>query len=549
MSHSLFEGHYLINLIGGIIRQNNIYPTHSHKVNWERVYRLADYHKVANIAYLGLLGASEEMDQDWKECFFRRYQQALFYNGIYESAEADVLGILDVNRIPCTVLASSSVREFYAIPETAGNAALQLLIEGEGYIPARNFLIDHGYESTEFYGDYGEHMENAAGFCVDLFRQLPFETDTFQSTMKKLLEGSYPDPHFHGINGLSMEYGFIYCMAVTVYQYCRDRLTIRRLLDTYLMYCGYRDEMDNALVQDWFRRMEIDQITVALLHIAAMWFGSRDDDLINAPKDSFQTYDEIEARILSNGLSTSEHEIVQVLQVRDQIHKYREKKAKAEEKRKRKEERKASVAERKGAGFWRRLILRSREEQNHAEDMENAAVRGEVSVTEMGFGILAVSRFFEFTLPFSWRDRYFVWEEQITEDFSNSDLKVEERNPYTYQVRLLVRALSGMPIPFLTFKIFDEGLNAAMVSREENGYYIGKLFHMDAENEYDCHLTVTFDHAVPEDEDLDIYEELLQSRKKIITSIAPVNDPEEQNVNLLERFENWETEEMPFSFR
>ena len=533
-------------MVGGIIRQDHLYPVHSRKVHWERIYRMADYHKVANIVYLGLLGASEEMEEEWKNRFFRRYQQALAYKDIYEKAESGVLGMLDANQIPCIVLASSSVREFYEIPEAAGNSPLQLFFDENNYEKARDYLIDNGYETTEGCPGYGEHMANAADFRVDIFRKIPFETEGLQSGMKKLMEGSYPDPHFFHIRGLSMEYGFIYCITSTVYQYCRNLLTLRRLLDTYLMFRGYQEDMDAALVHEWLHKLGIDEIAEALLHIAAMWFGSRDDDLVNAPKDGLELYDEIERQILSNGLAKPEHEIHQVGQICLQIQKYQQKQEKEREKRKRREAQRIGTAQR--IGFLRSL-LHPEQKASAGEDGEQKYISGRVTVDEVDFGILVGTPYFDLTLPNLWKNHWAVQVEQTKEDFSNSDLQPEERNPYTYRVKLMIRSQRGDRIPFLTFQVYDDGLNASMVSREENGYYLGKLFHMDADNEYDGHVTVVFDRAIPEREDLELYDMLDQNRESIIASITPVNDPGGQNVNLFERFENWKTEEMPFSFR
>ena len=48
MNQLLFEGRSLVGIVSSIIRQDDRRISFS-RLDWERVYRLADYHKVANI--------------------------------------------------------------------------------------------------------------------------------------------------------------------------------------------------------------------------------------------------------------------------------------------------------------------------------------------------------------------------------------------------------------------------------------------------------------------------------------------------------------------
>jgi len=50
MNRVIFEGRFLVNVAGSIIRQDNLYPLRSGQ-NWERMFRTADYHKIANLIY------------------------------------------------------------------------------------------------------------------------------------------------------------------------------------------------------------------------------------------------------------------------------------------------------------------------------------------------------------------------------------------------------------------------------------------------------------------------------------------------------------------
>lgn len=68
MNRLIFEGRFLVNMVGSIVRQDELRAVHS-RIEWERMYRTADYHRIANITYLGLLGYGGKIPERWQERF------------------------------------------------------------------------------------------------------------------------------------------------------------------------------------------------------------------------------------------------------------------------------------------------------------------------------------------------------------------------------------------------------------------------------------------------------------------------------------------------
>ena len=78
MNQLMFEGRSLVGIVSSIIRQDDRRVALT-RLDWERMYRLSDYHKVANIVYLGLLGYREAVPDKWRDRFFKRYQESLLF--------------------------------------------------------------------------------------------------------------------------------------------------------------------------------------------------------------------------------------------------------------------------------------------------------------------------------------------------------------------------------------------------------------------------------------------------------------------------------------
>lgn len=190
MNQLLFEGRSLVGIVSSIIRQDDLKVSYS-RLDWERMFRLADYHKVASIVYLGVLGYREALPEKWQTRFFERYQESLLFGGSYHDSVKEVLTWLNTRKISCTLLASESVRDLYQIRETADTSPLQLLMDEENYNLAKGYLIDMGYETDLVYEGCGERMQKTPGISIALYHRLPFRTAGYQKNMRRLLESAH----------------------------------------------------------------------------------------------------------------------------------------------------------------------------------------------------------------------------------------------------------------------------------------------------------------------------------------------------------------------
>jgi len=301
MNRSVYEGKFLINLLGSTLRQDDSFPM-MRRMNWGRLYRIADYHEISSAIYLGMLSAGARVPALFGEKFFHRYQEAVRYGEIYESSELEILAAFQAVKVPAVVLESAAVRRLYQLPETAANSPLRLYIPEERYYMARGYLFDMGYETDRFYTGFGEHMKRVGGFQVEIYHHLPFLTKNYKKHMKSLLDRAYPDKKYPVLKVLSLESSYMFRMAEACYHFCTDSLKIRELLDLYLFYKLFHKDMNKKFLDARIKELNISLLSQSLLHMADMWFSSRKDSLFPYPKDSISLFDDMESRILSNGM-------------------------------------------------------------------------------------------------------------------------------------------------------------------------------------------------------------------------------------------------------
>lgn len=335
MNQLLFDGRSLVGIVSSIIRQDTLRVQYN-RLDWERMYRMADYHKVANIVYLGVLGCGEPLPEKWQQRFYERYQDSLTFGGHYKESAKEVLTWLDMRNISCTVLTSESVREFYRIPEAADISPLRIYLDEGSYSLAKGYLVDMGYETDVEYEGLGEHFVRLSSISVELYHTLPFQTAKYIKGMRRLLEEACGRESYRRVRALSVENEFIYRMASAAYRYVADELTMREVIELQIFHSTLRDRIRMDVVNKRLKDFEVDELAEKILRISYMWFGDKMDDYYGGLPEDMSPYDTLEERLLTRGMIKHETD-EQALNLDRLIHKELEKERKEEERKIRRE--------------------------------------------------------------------------------------------------------------------------------------------------------------------------------------------------------------------
>ena len=328
MNQLLFDGRSLVGIVSSIIRQNELHVNFN-RIDWERMYRIADYHKVANIVYLAILGYSESVPERWRERFFGRYQESLQFGENYKESIQEVLAWLDARNISCTVLTSEIVREFYRIPEAADTSPLRIYLDEGSYTLAKGYLIDLGYEVEATYEGTGERFSRISAIPVELYYAFPFRATRYIKEMRRLLETACEREGYKRIHALSVESEFVYRMASAAYRYVTDEVTMREIIELQVFHKTFRDRIRMDAVQKRLKDFEIDGLAEKLLRISYMWFGDRKDTYYDGLPEDMSVYDILEERLLTRGIINHETDS-QALKLEKSVRKELEKEKKGE---------------------------------------------------------------------------------------------------------------------------------------------------------------------------------------------------------------------------
>ena len=298
MNRILYESRFLINMAASIVRQDDVRPIHG-KMDWERMFRIADYNRIANLIYLGVLG-NENVPETWRDRFFERYQESLRFGEVCEEGERELLALLDFKEVSVLILESSSRRKLYEMEEMAGECALRLYMKPEDYSITKGFLIDLGYETDRVYNFCGERMRRPDGFSVEIFDRLPYKAPRFRKQFKQLFDKARLIPGYDFIYELDEKTRLAYLFARISYLYVTEQLLVRQLLDLCLLHRSLGEENLDTVWQ-WLKKLKIEKLSEKLLGLSYMWFGTKEESARFTIQEELELYDVIENRILGYG--------------------------------------------------------------------------------------------------------------------------------------------------------------------------------------------------------------------------------------------------------
>ncbi|KEZ88117.1 nucleotidyltransferase family protein [Lacrimispora celerecrescens] len=95
-----YEERYLMTLLSSVINQKES-PAPLRYLNWEKMFRIADYHRVAHVVYYGIMGLDEEIPQSVRQRFFGKYLESVHRVERLRKAERQVQTLLERNGINC----------------------------------------------------------------------------------------------------------------------------------------------------------------------------------------------------------------------------------------------------------------------------------------------------------------------------------------------------------------------------------------------------------------------------------------------------------------
>lgn len=275
-----YELQCLLDLLSAVVN-NDTLPSWKKEPDWAVLYKLADYHHVTNVLYGPVISMSAKGLLRWRNMFEERYHYTVVTQERYQTAEKEVLAILERAKIHTMELDETILTNCYEKREQRYPSPLRFLIESGKAELLLQVMKRLEFEEkapkgqTVYPGDRWFYKAN--GIYVVFIEKLDFtnkRTTKYFSLSPKLFQTKKGCKYIHQQDANDF---YLYYIALLAERYARGSIEIRDMLDLWQCYMRCYERLDWKEINKELKRLEIDWFGEMIVKLAAMWFGQIED--------------------------------------------------------------------------------------------------------------------------------------------------------------------------------------------------------------------------------------------------------------------------------
>ncbi len=295
-----YEARYLLSVVSAIINQTDI-PRSVRSLNWENIYKMAEYHGVAHIVYLVTLGIDDEIQRKWKKLFHDKYEESLLSQERYRSAAEMVMWQLKQNKIHALLIKDGIMSICYEPRELRALTQVRIFVgEGqEGKIHSVMRTMD--FQKKENRKIDGSVYYRVPKTTVIFYTDLGFRTKRLRKYFDfpvKVIRQMEGEKYLHQF---TEDEFFIYLMCDMVRKYASGDIRINNMVDYWQFYKKYGGQLNWEYIQKELTAAGILDFAQRLQKLAQVWFGELDPVLSSEYDAEQEIYQAMESYILTGG--------------------------------------------------------------------------------------------------------------------------------------------------------------------------------------------------------------------------------------------------------
>ncbi len=290
-----YEVKCLIELLGALVNQEEI-PKWVRQPNWGSLYKLADYHSVANVVYYGVLGTDDKELLTWKKKFEERFHQAVFGEERFASAIPEVLSVLEQFKIHSIVLHEYRMRHFYPQGDMRATKFVRILVEkGKEDVLAKAMeYLDFEKQESRIEGE--TRYYKIPGILIIFQSALSFTNKKIKKYFSLPVKNYRRETDYRYIHGFDPEEFYVYVIACAAESYARGNLEIQSILDIWFYYISVYKNLDWTVINKEMTYLDLGNFPEYIIKLAAFWFGG----MLFPEEDTL--FDSMERYILTKGV-------------------------------------------------------------------------------------------------------------------------------------------------------------------------------------------------------------------------------------------------------
>lgn len=288
-----FEERYLMILLSAVMNQKAP-PEGLRQLDWEKMYRLSDYHHVAHAIYYGIMGINEEIPKSVRKRFFEKYLEAVHRKERLGNGEASVRAILEKRKIPCFIPSFHEMVKCYPVEEMCCRDSIEIGTDKKYQSVIREILENADFEERQT-EENGHLYYRVPGIKVFSYHRTLFFSRPMRKFYKRLLAGSPRAQGCKYIRVLSPDDEYLFLMCRLTDSYARGEISLSQIADFWAFYKKYGETFNWPYIYEKLRKLKIAEFAEKLEYLVLRWFGS------GVGIEDAEVYDAMESYILTKG--------------------------------------------------------------------------------------------------------------------------------------------------------------------------------------------------------------------------------------------------------
>lgn len=251
--------------------------------DFEKLYRLAEAHKVTALAGLGIVN-NETASEKARAVFSKQVFRTAARHAAQQRETEELSALFSLNGIAHCFLKGTKISRYYDIPDSRFMLDLDIFIDESGFDKACALVEERGYELFQADDKDSEYVKKPF-LQIELHRKLKYDYDTGSAYFENAAERLVPSGDGTALS-MTKEDFYVYILSHTAHHFEVAGTGLRSLTDHYYLRKKLLPECDGALLDEKLASAGLKAFAKTLDDLCDYWFcGGEATDFIKQTAD------------------------------------------------------------------------------------------------------------------------------------------------------------------------------------------------------------------------------------------------------------------------
>ncbi len=287
-------------MLSAIVNQSEI-PKWKMEPQWDMMYRTAEFHNVANMAYYAVLAMNGKKENMWRKKFEERYHRSVYSESRYKVALIELENLFETLRIHHLVLKDFLLPAYYPQRDMRYVQKVNIVVQGKDLERAEKILLELDYEKQESEVAGESLYYKIPGVRIALQVGIDFTNKKMKKYFADVLKDYPTKENTMFAHVFSEEDFYLYIICNAAESFARGILTIQDVVDMWNYYLKIYKKINFGYINKKLQDFEVENFHLCLIQLSAFWFGG----MLFPEHDKI--FHSMERYILSKGLRGRTH--------------------------------------------------------------------------------------------------------------------------------------------------------------------------------------------------------------------------------------------------